>query len=378
MLNNRIAISIFFFFNGFLYSSWAARLPELCRFYNLSDAVLGTLLFAVSVGALLAMPFSGWLTTRYGSHQVTRFTALLFYMSIPLVGILPNLYLAYAIFVLMGFSTGSLDVAMNGQAVWVERAYDRPIMSSFHALFSIGMALGAGASAIFTHLKWGFTQHFVLVSVLAFAASVWAMQHLVVEQVNTASKSSGEKFQLPIKAIVPLGLIAFCCMTGEGAMSDWSAIFMNKIANQPESFSALAVSVFGAAMTIGRIFGDQLTIFFGRYKMLIISSLLSIFGLALALIFADKWFSMFGFFIIGLGLATVVPIVYSAAGNTPGVEPSVGIAMATSIGYAGFFVGPPTIGFLSEQFGLRLGLCFILLLFVRMFVLVTRRISKNT
>ena len=148
---------------------------------------------------------------------------------------------------------------------------------------------------------------------------------------------------------------------------------MNKVVGQSEFFSALAFGAFGTAMTIGRIFGDRLTEQLGKSKLLINSSLCAIIGLAMVVGYVSEVTALTGFFLIGLGLANVVPIVYSTAGNVKGVEPSVGIAMATTVGYAGFFVGPPTIGFLSDQINLRVGLVFVLILFVVMLVLVLNR-----
>jgi fucose permease len=153
-------------------------------------------------------------------------------------------------------------------------------------------------------------------------------------------------------------------------MADWSAIYMNKVVGKNEFYSALAFGSFGTAMTIGRIFGDFFTAKLGKFSTMLFSSLLAIVGLTLAIGFVSTETTLIGFFLVGLGLANVVPIIYSTAGNTPGVEPSVGIAMATSIGYAGFFVGPPAIGFLADAFGLRIGLVFSLMLFVVMLFVI--------
>jgi len=252
-------------------------------------------------------------------------------------------------------------------------------MSSFHALFSIGMALGAGAGALFTKFEITLLSHFQMMAIFGVLAMLWAAFNLVPDspEISTSSEGESSHFQLPTKAILPLGLVAFCVMTGEGAMADWSAIFMNKVVGKDEFFSALAVGSFGAAMTIGRLFGDYLTEQLGKNKLLIYSSLLSIAGMALVLGYVSTGTALAGFFLIGLGLSTVVPIVYSTAGNMEGIEPSVGIAMSTTIGYAGFFVGPPLIGFLSDQIGLRLALCFVLFLFVIMLLLVLRIYRKE-
>ncbi|MEZ4883166.1 MAG: MFS transporter [Chitinophagales bacterium] len=376
--NNRIAVATFFFVNGFLYANWTARLPELQSFFGVSNTGLGSLLLVSAMGALIAMPFAGWMTTQFGTKRITTLAALILCAVVPFVPMYANLLIISFLFFTLGLASGAMDVAMNGQAVFVERKWGKPIMSSFHAIFSIGMALGAFAGSWFANIHTDLTIHFFIVAGIGIIACVVAANYLVKDTPSSADLAlqkedkSESSFRLPTKAILPLGIIAFCGMTGEGSMADWSAIFMHNEIGESLAFSALAFGSFSVAMTIGRIFGDYFTEKLGKRKLLICDSLIAIAGLSIALIFATAWTTLLGFFLVGLGLATVVPIIYSAAGNTEGVSPSVGIAMATTIGYAGFFVGPPTIGFLADVYGLRIGLCFTLLLFTVMFGLILR------
>ncbi len=290
----------------------------------------------------------------------------------------PNLWLISPIFFVIGFASGSLDVAMNAQAVYVERLLNKPIMSSFHAVFSIGMAVGAGVGALFAQYHFPLSRHFLIVSLACVPLLLWASKNLLTDAPTEKDQSEGSHFVLPSKAILPLGIIAFCCMLGEGSTADWSAIYMNKVIGESEVFAALTFGCFSATMTIGRIFGDYFTTRLGKRKLLIFDSILAILGLSIALLFQSTPTTLIGFSLVGLGLSTIVPIVYSTAGNTKGINPSVGIAMATTIGYAGFFVGPPTIGYISDVFSLRLGLCFTLFLFVVMLFTVLRNVSvKN-
>ncbi len=374
--NNRLSVSTFFFVNGFLYANWVARIPEIQAFFGVSNTGLGSILLISALGALIAMPFSGWLTTRYGTKQITTFTAILFCAIVPLLPVDSNLIIASSLFFTLGLAVGAMDVAMNGQAVFVERKWGKPIMSSFHAIFSVGMALGALVGAGFTELEVSLNVHFLIISILGLLACLYASFYLIPdapspEEIAT-KKSEGGGFSLPTKAILPLGIIAFCGMTGEGSMADWSALYMNKVVGESESFAALAFGAFGVSMTIGRIFGDFFTEKLGKRKLMIYDSILAIGGLAIALSYVSPITTLIGFFLVGLGLSTIVPIVYSTAGNKEGISPSVGIAMATSVGYAGFFVGPPMIGFLADAFDLRVGLCFTLFLFVVMLGLIWR------
>jgi predicted MFS family arabinose efflux permease len=268
---------------------------------------------------------------------------------------------------------------MNGQAVLVERLWEKVIFSSFHAVFSIGMALGAAAGSVFSKLVIPLQPHLLMVAGAGVLAVLWASTQLIkdphphteieknaeIENPANGGNAKTDRF-LALKAILPYGLIAFCCMTGEGSMMDWSAIFMNKVVGQNEFVSAWAFGTFGVSMTIGRVFGDYLIDKFGKEKLMLADALIATVGLGITLVFASVWSTFLGFFLVGLGVSTIIPIVFSSAGNIRNISPSVGISMATSIGYTGFFVGPPTIGYLAEAFDLRIGLGFVLFLFVLM------------
>jgi len=278
----------------------------------------------------------------------------------------------------MGISTGAMDVSMNGQAVVLERMWSKPIMSSFHAIFSIGLALGAGAGAVFSKYGVDLKIHLWLMGLMSILLILWSSFKLIVEPIpQKEDKKGGIGFSFPNKTILPLGLIAFCCMTAEGSMTDWSAIYMHKVVGKDLSFSAIAFGVYACGMTLGRLFGDYATAKLGRREIMMYNSFFAIAGLSLALFYVSVATTFIGFFMVGIGVSTIVPIVFSTAGNTHGVNPSAGIAMATSIGYTGFFIGPPVIGYLADSHGLRIGLALPLLLFVVMFILIGRFISAK-
>lgn len=372
MRKHRIAVSVLFFINGFIHANWASRLPELESFLGMTHSELGGLLFVMACGAITAMPFTGYLSFRFGSHNVCRATAILLGFTAAMIAIQSNLYIEGIILFLYGLSNGAMDVAMNEQAVLVEREYKKPIMSSFHAFWSVGMASGAGSGALFSEFGIPLSTHVMIIAVLGLGIMLWSTGRMIVtEQIETTKKTAS--FMLPTRAILPLGLIAFCGMLSEGSMIDWSAIYVNEVVGGSEAFSAFAFGVFGAAMTIGRVFGDYFTQRLGKKRLLVIDAVMAISGLSLLLLVPAQWPSILGLFLVGVGLSTVVPIVYTTAGNTPGISPSVGIAMATTIGYSGFFVGPPTIGFLGDVYGLVVGLTFTLMLLVLMMLLILRQ-----
>lgn len=380
LLTNRIAVSTFFFINGFLFANWTSRLPELQRFFGLNNAELGSMLFCIALGSMVSMPFAGWLGSKFGSDKIVKIVSLLFCITIPLVALSQNAWVIRLCFFFLGAASGSMDVTMNGQAVLVERLWGKIIFSSFHAIFSIGMALGAASGGIFSNFQITLQTHLFIIGIIGVFPILWASTKLIKDapevNENAIAKDKTDSL-LALKAILPFGIIAFCCMTGEGSMVDWSAIFMNTVVGQNEVISAWAFGTFGVAMTIGRIFGDYFTLKLGKQKLMLIDAYLAVIGLALALIFTSIWSTFTGFFLVGLGLSTIVPIVFSSAGNLKNISPSTGISMATSIGYTGFFVGPPTIGFLSEAFGLRIGLSFVLFLFVLMAGIIAIFLNKK-
>jgi len=214
--NNRIAVCAYFLVNGFLLGNWTARIPAVKEYFAASNSLLGILLFCIAAGAMTAMPFTGSVISRFGSHRVTVFTGALMCLALPMLALMPNVYVAGMAFFGYGFAGGSMDVAMNGQAVYVERDYKRPIMSSFHAVFSAGMAVGAVVGGLFTKTDWSLFSHFLSVGIISivivFLASAYLIDALAEERKAGEDQPS---FIFPNKLILPLGLIAFCSMVGE-------------------------------------------------------------------------------------------------------------------------------------------------------------------
>lgn len=369
----RIAVAVIFFVCGFITACWLSRLPEIQQYFGMSNALLGKLLLFFSLGSLIAMPFTGILAVRYGSKNITKWAALTTCFLVSLIPVFPTANMLMPFFLTWGVLAGSLDVAMNGQAVMVEKLYGRSIMSSFHAIFSIGTAIGAAVGTVFADHQISFSTHFFIATCFCLVITIWAVRHLVEDEkkiVHKAGEKQSAGFRLPTRAILPLGIIAFCGMSGESCLLDWSAIYMHKVVGKDVAFSALALTAFTTAMTIGRFLGDFLTMKFGKRRLLIFNAVTAIFGLSFSIIFINPFAVLIGFSIVGLSLSSIVPIIYSTAGNTPGVLPSVGISMASTIGYAGFFISPPLIGFLGDAINLRWGLAYTIILFFVMLILV--------
>lgn len=366
MLSNRIAVKIAFFLNGFVYANWVSRLPRIQEQYQADNGTIGIVLLAMSFGAAAAMPFTGWLIIRNGSRMVSLASLLIFCALVPFISFMPGILALIILYILIGISTGMLDVAMNAQAVMVERAYNKPIMTSFHAFFSIGMALGAWCGALFTDLKIELSQHLIIVCALSLLFVMWVRRNLIEDKPDISAVNEGPLFRLPNKALLSVGIIAFCCMMGEGAISDWSVNYMENIALSPKTVAPIALSAFATAMTLGRLFGDRFRSRWGDTKLIVYGGLISLSGLALALIVPTPYVAIAGFFLVGTGLSTIVPITYSIAGNAKDLPSGVGLAMVTTVGYSGFLFGPPIIGFLADTWNLRIALLVIAILFVIM------------
>lgn len=377
MLLNRIAIKIAFFINGFIYANWVSRLPRIQELYQADNGTIGFVLLASSIGAVGAMPFTGWVIIKNGSRRITLVAVLLYCIIVPVIPFMPGIAALIGLYFIMGIVTGMLDVAMNAQAVMLEKLYNKPIMTSFHALFSIGMMLGAWSGALFTDLHFDLSNHFIIVVCFALVAVGWASRNLVYDKPDPSLKHDGPLFRLPNAALISIGIITFCCMLGEGSMSNWSVNYMENIAHASQSLAPIGLSAFATAMTIGRIFGDRIRLMFGDRKMIIGGGFLATIGLLTTLLFPDPYPSIVGFFLVGLGLSSIVPIAYSIAGNAKSLPSGVGLAMVTTVGYSGFLVGPPIIGLLANWQTLQFALVFVLLLFITMIVLGARYKSQN-
>jgi MFS family permease len=369
---NRIAVNAAFFINGFILGNWQGRLPRIQEIYNADQGTISLVLLAEALGAVVAMPFTGWLIMRNGSRSITLFSAFLYSAIIIFIPFMGSIQALFALYVIMGVVTGVFDVAMNSQAVMVERQYERPIMTSFHAFFSVGMALGGGCAAIFSWLELGIVTHLSTIAGVAVIIALWTSRYLIRDKPTEKPSSDQPLFRLPNTALIGIGIITLCCMLGEGAMANWSVNYMENVAHATKGFAPIAIASFATAMMLGRIFGDRVRAAIGDKKLIVLGGIVATIGILVTLIFPFPYSSIAGFFFVGLGLSTIVPIAYSIAGNAKGLPHGVGLAMVTTVGYSGFLFGPPIIGFLADWQSLRFSLGVVAGLFVIMTVLGMR------
>jgi len=356
----RWAVAAMFLVNGALLANWVARIPAVQQRLGLSAGALGIALLGMAIGALAAFPVTGLLIAHYGSRRVTTGAALVYCAAVPLPGLAPNLPLLMVALIALGAGNGAMDVAMNAQGVAVEARYGRPIMSSFHGLWSVGgfagalvggLAAGAGI-APFPHLLGAA----VVLVIAALIASRWLLP------VAADAHSGAPAFARPTRALLGLGVVAFCSALGEGAMADWSAVYLHTSLATSAAFAAAGYAGFSLAMTAGRLSGDRLTHRFGPVVLVRAGGLLAAVGLGVALVVGRAGPAVAGFALVGAGLSLVAPLVYSRAGRTPGVSAAAALAAVATMGYTGFLLGPPIIGAVAQALSLRDALGIIVLL----------------
>lgn len=363
----RRAVSWLFFLNGALFGTWVSRLPLVQSQHGLSHGELGVALLGLAMGALIAMPLSGWASARFGSRTVCHVWAVLYSLLLPVLAFAPSSGWLMVALIAFGAGHGGLDVAMNAQAVQVEGRYPRPIMSGFHALFSAGGLAGAALGAGMAGLGVPVALHFgVMAAGLGGWVALRAFGPLLpvepkVSPSEPASTDPGSSLPLPIFAgrrpgwgnLLAMGALAFCVMMGEGAMADWTGVYLKDVTLAGDGLASAGYAAFSLTMMLGRFWGDRLTLRLGPVRLVRWSGVLAASGLALALVTAQPWAAFVGFAAVGAGFATVIPQVFSAAGRAVVIAPSVALATVTTMGYGGFLLGPPLIGFAAEVLGLR-------------------------
>jgi MFS family permease len=233
------------------------------------------------------------------------------------------------------------------------------------------MVAGAGCGALFVKLNSSLFTHFAIIVGISLIGSFWARYYLIRDKPKV-KETEESAFRLPNAAMVSIGVIAFCCMLGEGAMADWSTNYMESIALADKALAPLGLSAFALAMTIGRFLGDSARAKYGDRRLMVGCGITASVGILLTVLFPIPMLVIIGFFIVGLGLSAIVPIAYSIAGNTKDLPPGVGLAMVTTVGYSGFLFGPPIIGFMADWLTLRISLTFVLFLFIIMTFLSLR------
>jgi predicted MFS family arabinose efflux permease len=356
---SRLAVLWVFFVNGLVIGTWVVRIPAIKEKLGLSDGLLGVALLGAAAGALVAMPIVGALVSRFGSRRFVGTGALALSASIFMPALAPSLPLLVPAIVMLGAANGGLDVAMNAQAVAVEREYGRPIMSSFHAAWSFGGLGGAVLGGLVASQGIGPLPHFSAVAILSAIAFVGVYGALLPSSAD-ASEAGTPALARPTRALLGLGIIAFCVLLGEGAMGDWSAVYLDDTLKTGPGFAAAGYAAFSLSMAFGRLFGDRFTQLLGPTSLVRSCGAIAAIGLGVALAVGQPFVALAGFACAGAGFSVVFPTALSAAGRTGTTGPA--LAAVSTAAYTGFLVGPPFIGFLSELTGLGYALYLVVAL----------------
>ncbi len=348
----RIAVSVFFFIQGLTFASWASRIPDIKNKLQMSDGQLGAVLLALPIGQIAGMAFAGWLVSRFGSRKMITISALIYPASLILLGLANSIWVLATLLAFFGLCANLSNIAVNTQGVGVERLYRRSIMASFHGLWSLAGFTGGIISSLVVAIDLTPFIHFCMIYVVAFLLWLAAHRYMLPRDENHGSKP-GPIFVKPDAHILKLGLIAFACLVAEGTMFDWSGVYFEQVVHAPKNLIRLGYIAFMCTMAGGRFAADWLVTKFGVKRMLQASGITIMIGLMIAVLVPHIISATIGFLFVGLGVSSVVPLVYSLAGRSGTMLPGMAIAAVSSIGFLGFLLGPPLIGFIAEASNLR-------------------------
>lgn len=358
---DRIAVSSIFLANGFAVGAWVSRIPAVQQRLSLSPAVLGVVLLASAVGALVSMTLSGWLSERVGNARIVAGSVVLVGLAMALLGKAPSMAALAGALLLFGLGGGAMDVAMNAEAVRVEQRFGRSIMSSFHGLWSTGAMAGAALGSLATAHEAGLFAFLgsvgvgvVLIGLTSTAFLPPSLQSIAVEK--------SPIFVVPPRALIGVAVIAGCAYLSEGAIGDWNALFLIREEHVRAALATGGFAAFSMAMAVGRFAGDGVIRRFGPVSTVRVGALCAAVSLAIELAVGRPWAVFPSLIVIGLSFAAIVPVAFSAAGNAVGISPSRGLAAVATAGYVGFLAGPPLIGFVAELVHLRWALVIVVAL----------------
>ena len=365
-----------FLIHGLAVSTWVSRIPSVKAALHLGDGLFGFCLFGTAVGSVIGIPVCGWCVTRYGSRRACIWTSIGLCLALALPAIAINAATLFAALFVFGLMLGGNDVAMNSQAVSVEKLMGARTMSRFHAMFSVGGIIGAAGGGWIASHNVSAGEHLGIMAALFVAFSV-ATAPLLMEA-SPPAEAHVARFRLramPVPLLV-LCAIGFCIFLSEGAIADWTAIYLRQVLRAGPGLAAMGYAVFSAAMAVFRLCGDWITNRLGFVWTVRGGALLAACGLTWALLVHSPYQALPGFALVGAGFSSIIPLVFAAGGRIKSVSEGAGVAAVSGLGYLGFLIGPTAIGFLSELTSLRVGLSLIVFLSLVAASLVGRTSSR--
>ncbi|MEO6174681.1 MAG: MFS transporter [Flavobacterium circumlabens] len=357
----RFAVGMFYFGMGLSFATWASRIPDIKTALHLTEGDLGSILFALPVGQLVIMPFSGKMVTKFGSHRILIFSLIMYVLCLANLGLATTvLQLSLGLF-LFGLFGNLANIAVNTQGVYTEVLFKKTIMSSFHGMWSFAGFTGALVGLGMLTLNLSPLHHFLIVGVVVLLMVAFNFKFLVRAKEKIKAKTGEKKklFVKPDSALIWLGVIGFCSMASEGVMFDWSGVYFKDVVEAPGPLVVLGYTSFMIMMASGRFLGDGMINKFGRERVMQISGVMISAGLFTAVFLPYIIPCTIAFMLVGLGVATIVPTVYSMAGKNPTVPPGEALTIVSSVSFLGFLMGPPVIGHIAQNFGLQFSFAFI-------------------
>ncbi len=368
---NRVFLKIFFFLSGFLFASWASRIPTIKSSLGLNDAELGTLLFILPVSSLVGLPFSGYIISRFSSRIPILAACILQALALISVGLSGNIFILGLSLFTFAFCMRILNISANTQSVNIQKSYNKPIIGSFHGLWSVGGILGAGLTSLTLALQISLTTHLLTVGIIVILLAIFSYPYLL----KNDRSSSGNKLILgkPDPYILSLGFLTFFAAICEGGMFDWSGIYFKEVLKTPIfTYGYLTFMVFMASF---RFISDFIVQKIGLAANYQLSAGLIVSGILLAIIFPNFWSAIIGFSLVGMGTASIFPMTIGLAGKSERYSSGMAISIVSTYSIFGMLIGPPLIGYLSHAFDLRIS--FILLAFSGFMLFPISRIFFN-
>ncbi|MFB9862843.1 MFS transporter [Rufibacter immobilis] len=373
-LKQRIALGVLFFQSGLCFSSWASRIPDIKNSFLFSDSEFGTLLLIRPLGSLLGLPLAGWVVDRYGSKYSAAIGILGFSVSLVLLGIVPAVAWLAVSLLLFGLSSNLTSISINAQALAVQESYGRTIMSSFHGLWSLAGFCGASVGAAAISLGLERVTHFLLIMGTVFLFVFLSLPHLNTDQEKIGKRLS---FAKPDPQLLRLGLIAFCGMLCEGCMLDWSGVYFKQVLHAEQGWVTAGFMAYMGSMAAGRFVSDRFANRYGSTRMIQVNGLLICSGLLLAVIVPSFPMAILGFILVGAGTSSVIPLTYTQVGKNQTLSTGLALALVSTIGYFGFLLGPPLIGFIADWLSLRVSFTVVALVGISITLLVSLGAQQN-
>lgn len=365
----KTAISLYFFFAGLIFSSWASRIPDVKDVFALNEAELGAVLFMLPLGALLALPVAGWVVHRLGSKRASVGSLLLYTVLLFLISKAHSVLSISIVLFLFGIIGNFANIAMNTQGLSVQQKLKKPILSGLHAMWSLGAFLAAAITGWTMSVGYSMEMHFGMIALAAAGVTLFFSFSLIQD---VAGELRQKVFALPNRGLLLMGVICFCVAMSEGAMADWSSLYYRQVVHELNKVSTVGYTAFALCMALGRFFGDRLLQALGYSSVLKLNGILVLIGMGLALAINSPVAVIIGFALVGLGVSSVIPIVYMLSAKSKSMAPSAAIAAVSSIGFLGFLFGPPIIGFIAQETGLRLALSIVAFLGLMIWLLSIR------